>query len=292
MKILNLFFLVFFLFSVPAFSQISTDSLHMQKDKLYRISMNDGSVYMGKIIAIEQGKLKLKTETLGKLELVFSEVVEMKVASDLEAVNENGWFENPNPVQYFFTPSGFGIKKGEWYFQNTELILNSFHYGLTDHFSIGAGFEIFSLSAGQPLVYINPKMYFELAEKFHVALAGVVVSSITYDDIGGLGTISISGTYGTKDRNISLAGGLAFTFESTTTSPVVSLSGIYRFSRRLAFISENTYLIEPNKFVFSYGLRFFSKKFTVGLGLISQPELMEDTALKLGIPYIDFMFKF
>jgi hypothetical protein len=47
-------------------------------------------------------------------------------------------FENAHANRQFMTPTAFSLPKGEGYYKNTDLLLNSVNYGVTDRFSIGA----------------------------------------------------------------------------------------------------------------------------------------------------------
>ncbi|HNZ85615.1 MAG TPA: hypothetical protein PKN90_04720, partial [Paludibacteraceae bacterium] len=60
------------------------------------------------------------------------------------------------------------LKKGEGYYQNTMLLLNSFNVGITDYFSIGGGIEFLStfITLSEvtltPLSILHPKLVFPL----------------------------------------------------------------------------------------------------------------------------------
>ena len=221
--------------------------------------------------------------------------------SDLISQNLNMIFKTPKgETVHALKDVNFTLKKGEGYYQNTYLALNSFNIGVTDHISIGGGVELFStfgsLAAGkfQPVFFITPKIGYQVADKVNVG-AGILYLSIPNDfgDSGriGAGIVYGVGTYGTEEHNVSLGLGWGVADGEMTSKPVIVLSGMTRIGQKTALVSENWFIpTDPYYGVYSYGIRFFGEKLTVDLAFLNNADLAG--ALIIGIPYVDFVVKF
>ena len=86
------------------------------------------------------------------------------------------------------------------------LTTNFINYGVTDHFSIGGGFEFISLVLGLPIVFITPKFGTKIADDLYLSSGAFLIFSS--DIIAGIPFVT--GTYGGKESNISL--GIGYTF--------------------------------------------------------------------------------
>jgi len=228
------------------------------------------------------------------MQIPFNRILNIEELAAVKAGRAAYWIPNPNPYRYFFGPSAIPLKKGEGYYQNAYLLLNSASVGITNNISIGAGFEIISTVTGHPVFFITPKVGFKVADKFHAGV-GVLYANFgafAADDVAraSAGVIYGVGTYGSNDHNITGGLGWGFFDGEFSKRPVVSVSGMTRLSRRLAFVSEN-YVIPPNgELIVSYGLRFFGEKIAVDLGFINQRDIFH--SIVIGIPYVDFVIKF
>ena len=83
-------------------------------------------------------------------------------------------------------------------------------------------------------------------------------------------------------------------------NPIYTLNGMTRVSKRIALISENWFIpyksadfpktIYNNELLFSYGVRFIWERFAVDAAFFNNELIFE--FLPIGVPYIDFVFKF
>lgn len=287
-------------FNIPLFSaeQSQSDSLSITKpspDAMYRIKLQDGSEFFGRIISRNSQETKIALKNGGELTIKNENINSMELIKT-EDFREGGyWFKNPNPSRYLISSSGFNLEPGEGYFQNVWVIFNSVQVGVTDWFSLGVGIELISLFAGTPIYYVYPKIAFEVTDNFR---AGV---GFTYFNIAGLSDdFNSSGmglgygmaTYGTRDDNITL--GLGFSFgEEFNSTPSFTLSGMTRVSKHLGLVSENWFISDDNGkyyYLLSYGIRFIWEGITVDLAFINNSDIAE--GLVIGIPFLDFVVNF
>ena len=257
--------------------------------KIYKIELKDGSIFIGNILQQDSVNIVLRTSSIPKIEIPVSKIKSIDEVDKSNFKDGSYWYPNPHATRYFYGPSAIGLKKGEGYYQNTYLVLNSFNVGITDNISIGGGLELISTFAGKdPLFFITPKVSFKVAEKFHAG-GGVLYARIPGG--GSLGTVFATGTYGTTDNNITGSLGWGFVDSEFSERPIITLSGMTRISKRAALVTEN-WLIPTDGYygLFSYGVRFFGEKIAVDLAFINNRDIAEE--IIIGIPYVSFTVKF
>lgn len=272
------------------FGQKTNISEPVDSTKIYKIELKDGSKFIGNILQQDSVNLVLRTTSIPKIEIPVSKIKSIDAVDKSNFKNVSYWYPNPHATRYFYGPSAIGLKKGEGYYQNTYLVLNSFNVGITDNISIGGGLELISTFAlRDPLFFITPKVSFKVSEKFHAG-GGVLYARIP-EGFGSLGTVFATGTYGTTDNNITGSLGWGFVDSEFSERPIITLSGMMRISKRAALVTEN-WLIPTDGYygLFSFGVRFFGEKIAVDLAFINNPDIAE--AIIIGIPYVSFTVKF
>ena len=269
-----------------AFSQVNVVD---NQTKKYNVILKDGSSVQGTIISENAEEITLATENIGTVKIKRDKIKTMVLLDQKNFKKGKYWFPNPNYSRYFISP-GMQLKKGDGYYQNVDLALNTVSYGLTDNFSIGAGVELFSTLSGHPIFIIMPKLGFKVADSFWIG--GGILYINSFESLGSFGGIGIaygSATVGNEKSNIT--GGIGFGYFDTEWSgrPIITLSGMTRISRRLALVTENWFV--PENTIFSYGVRFIGEKISVDIGLINSKEIVKTFAF--GVPaFIDFVYKF
>lgn len=289
------YLLLFFLLASTcgALAQIDTTQVNQKLilGKRIIIETRDGSVIQGRFMGHTETGIRVATESAGEITVPNNQITGIKVVDDDRFKNGQYWFENPNATRYLFSPSAFSLKRGEAYYQNTYLFLNSFNFGVTDNLTIGAGFELISTFSGDPVFFITPKYSFKLTEKLRAG-AGVLYANGVNSGFSGLGIGYGILTYGNTDDNVTFGAGYGFVDSELSDRPVFTLSGMKRISRRVGLVSEN-WLIPTDDYygIFSYGLRFMGEKITVDFAFLNNPDIASEV-LFIGIPYIDFVIKF
>ncbi|NBO69186.1 hypothetical protein EBV26_01695 [bacterium] len=171
-----------------------------------------GLRYVGSVIEKNERELTIMTDEGTKITILLSNILDIRAIPKSLIQDGEYWYPNPNDSRYLFAPSAFNLKKGEGYYQNTYLFINSFNYGITDNFSMGLGFEFLStfgsLGNGSfdPIFFVTPKYSTQVSENMRVGV-GVLVGKIT-DNIGGFGVSYGLVTFGNPEHNATL--GLGF----------------------------------------------------------------------------------
>ena len=254
------------------------DSAHIQI-----VTLRDGSTIFGRILAVNADTVTFQTQA-GNIQLSASAIREIKEIPAADLREGEYWFPNPNSTRLFFAPSGQMLKKGEGYFSDYELFFPGIAYGVTDNVTIGGGVSLFPAAVEDQVYYVTPKIGISVADKVHVA-AGVLFARTH----GGTGGIYYGvGTFGDGNASVTLGGGYGFAGGKIEAKPVGMIGGELRVSRRIGIVTENYLLpVSDNNFLYSFGLRFMGEKLTTDLALVNV-----SGSDVIGIPYVDFVFRF
>lgn len=271
-------------------AQVAPDSI-----KIYQVETTDGNVYFGKIIFRNDTALVLKTEKLGELKFIIADVKYIKMLSPEKVAKGEQWFENPYSSRYFYLPNGYGLNKGEGYYQNTWVLFNQVSYGITNNFSLGLGLiPTFLFGADGAPVWITPKISFPVKEnKWNVGVGAIVG---TYIESGnqnpGLGIVYGVSTFGSRDENFTIGAGYAFAAGEWSSNPVISIGGTVRTGRKHYLVTEN-YIIfadgEGGSLIWLGG-RFVSTHVAIDYGFII-PTFPEMDRL-IAIPWLSLTVPF
>lgn len=244
--------LLHWLFLIGLNGQVSTDSTDV-----WRVVLNDGNEYYGNILEEADTYIIMETTNLGELKIPLKQIKVKEKLGEARIKNGEVWLQNLQATRYFWAPNGYGLEKGEGYYQNVWVLFNQGSYGITDYFSVGAGLVPLFLFNGAPTpVFIVPKFSFPIVKnKINAGvgvIAGIILSSDDFVDTEGPFGIAygvVSG--GNKDRNINVGVGMAFAEGELANSPVVSLGGMIRVSKKTYLLTENYFFRSSD---FSFGL--------------------------------------
>lgn len=258
-------------------------------ENYYTLTTIDKTELNGYVKQIWKDSIAFETEYFG-LTIIKAQNIR-EVSSNNFVISSKGdvWFPNPNATRYYFGPSAYNLEKGEGYYQNVYVFLNMFNYGLTDHISIGAGFEFLSTFTGNPTLFITPKVGIPIGEKFGVGggvLAGIVGGEFTAGILYGVST------FGSKEHNVTGGLGWGFVDSEMTQAPIITFSAMTRVGRKISLVTENWFApTNPGYYgIISYGIRLFGPKMSFDIALINNGDIASE--IPVGIPYIDYVIKF
>jgi hypothetical protein len=254
------------------------DSTHLQI-----VTLTDGSTIFGRIVTVGADSVSFQTGA-GTMQLSVKAIRDVRLISNDDVHEGDYWFPNPNSTRLFFAPTGQQLKQGEGYFSDYELFFPGVAVGVTDNISIGGGVSLIPASASNQIYYVTPKIGFSPSDQVHLA-AGVLFAGTN----GGTGGIYYGvGTFGDGNGSVTIGGGYGFAGGKIQSKPVGMLGGEFRIARRLAVVTENYLLpVSDNNVLYSFGFRFMGEKLTTDLALanVSGSQI-------IGIPYVDFVFRF
>lgn len=287
-SILILFILIFYSTNLVGQNTYSFDTT-----KIYVFEMQDDSKLVGSPIAWDSVSVVINTASIEGITILFNKIVKFEEILPENLKDGKYWFENPHSTRYLFAPSAYNLEKGEGYYQNAWLILNSFNVGITDYFSFGGGIELIStFGEGKPIFFLTPKVGFKVKENINIG-GGIIYASMPdfEEDRLNFGISYGILTYGSLDHNITAGLGWGFFDGEFEEKPIIVFSGMTRVGKKWALVSENWIApIDGYIGIYSYGIRFFSEKIAIDLAFLNNLDIAEE--IVIGIPYVDFVVKF
>ena len=274
---------VLFALTTLGYGQVKSDTL------LYEVETKDGNTYQGYLIEQDETYVILETQNIGRITLQRVDIKKM-VEINSSQIKEDGkyWSDNPQATRYLWQPNGYGLKKGEAYYQNIWVFWNHVSFGLSDNFSMGFGIIPLFLFAGAPSpVWITPRVSIPIVEnKFNLG-GGALIGTVLGAEQAGFGITYGVATIGSKDYNASLGLGYGYAGGDWSSRPIITGSAMLRLSQKAYFITENYFLDEV--ILLSFGTRFILKKVGIDASLIVPSETGGETIffplLGLTIPF-------
>jgi hypothetical protein len=274
MKHIRLCLLFFFLYGLQVDSVLAQNA-----PPVYRLETTDGNEYVGTITFQTADTVRLKTDKLGVLNFARKDIKSMALVRASQLKAGQYWFDNPQATRYLFSPNGYGLKKGEGYYQNIWVLLNQASVGITNHVSVGFGMVPLFLFSGPTPIWLVPKVSIPVKkDKFNLG-AGAAIGTIlntNRDDFGesgnaGFGVLFGLATIGSKDKNISAGLGYGYAGDGLARSPTITISGLIRTGPRGYFITENYIISSDAETVGLIGLggRRIIKRTGIDFGLVA-----------------------
>ena len=238
------------------------------------VKMKDGSTVIGELVTETAEKLVVKTQNLGEITILKSTIIEFKRLNSVNMVDGVYWHENPNPTRNLYGPTGYGLRKGEGYYQNILIFANQVSYGFTDQFTIGVGFEIISILAGAnsfgdgpsiPGFTITPKYSIPIQkDKWNVGLGVLALHVPGEEELFSAGIIYGVSTWGSRDNNITLGLGFGVADGDLTAKPTITVSANKRVGRRFGIVTENWFIPFEDQYgsLVSFGFRYIGERIT------------------------------
>ena len=244
-------------------------SLTNEVGKKYIYEFRDGTTIIGTFEREEHGNIYIKDLEGKETYLPRVMVAQIHEVTGDNIRNGEYWFPNLHDTRYFFSPSAFGLEKGEGYFGHSYWMLWQAQFGITDELSIGGGTTFWGFPAT-----LNAKYSFNINKDFNYALGWFWVGDLFGWTEGEMGSILnmpyMVVTKGSKENNITL--GAAYNFATledweddeieSSKRFVLNMGATFRASRRFAFVFEgwvlNAFGEEP-EVMGGPGIRYFRK---------------------------------
>lgn len=254
--------------------------------QLTSVETKDGNEFVGYVMGIEADYLVLKTEQFGRVTIRKLDIKSIRPVSQKQIVEGEYWYENPYSTRYFFGPNGYGLHKGEGYYQNAWIWFNQVSYGFSDNFTLGVGMIPLFIFAGAPTpVWLTPKVSIPLKRDMLNLGVGGLFAFVLGEDSGSFGVAYGQMTIGSRDRNMNLGLGYGYAGDSWANTPTVTISGMYRTGKKFALLTEN-YLFDAGDETFvllSFGGRFIGRRVAIDAGLFIPTQTDGEV---IGIPWL------
>ena len=284
MKHLFIFILICGFISPSTFEVLAQDtkSTTTNNARYVRIMLQNGGMYEGEVLEIDESSFLINTLLLGDMRITKTDILNITYISADEVGQMRGLGSNrsgdinPQSTRYFFAPSAMQLKKGEGYYQNAWLLYNQASYGLSDHFTIGMSMT--PVGTGGTV-----KLGFQLSDNVHVSAGGIAIVPFWDDEVVGIGFANM--TFGNERKNVSIAFGNAFSYGEN--QQMLNVSGMIELNSRMWLITENYFLDDVS--IISLGFRRASMRRDMlwDFSMIAVPQ--EEIA---GIPWISCTIPF
>ena len=229
--------IIIFILVLTGFSTYGQDQ---KISNVFRIETRDGNGYTGEVVSRDSVKVVFRAEKLGQIEISQSDIITILPLDTNQVKKGKYWFPNPQSSRYFFSPNGYGLKKGEGYYQNIWVLMNSFAVGLSNYVSIGGGLIPLFLFAGSPTpAWITAKISIPVVKDQFNLGAGILAGNALGASNSDFGIFYGIATAGSRDRNISLGIGYGFSGGSVSSSPMINLNAMYRVGVHSYLLTEN-----------------------------------------------------
>lgn len=269
MKSVCKFLLLTLLFAT--FSIATAWSQEQDTTTIVRIETKDGNQYVGTIVESTDDYFRLETRNVGTITISKRDIVDIEEVESYQIRDNTVWFDNPQATRYLFSSNGYGLRKGEGYYQNIWVLFNHASVGVTDNFSLGAGIiPLFMFAGAATPAWITPKFSLPITEdKLNVGLGGLFGTVIGVEETG-FGVAFGHLTLGDRDRNVSFGMGYGYAGGNWATHPALSIAASIRTGPRGYFMTENYYLSSGSEGVglLSFAGRTLFKNVGLDYGLI------------------------
>lgn len=274
------------------FGIVSVAKSEIIYEDLVSIQTEDGNEFLGQIVKEDALSITLKTEKLGEIQINRKDIKSKKEVDIQQIKNNKYWFANPQSTRYFWSPNGYGLKKGEGYYQNIWVLWNQFSYGLTDNFSIGAGVvPLFLFAGGSTPVFGTVKFSIPISEdKFNIG-GGAIFGTVLGEENTGLGLVYGLTTFGSSDNNVTVGMGYGYADGNWASAPIINLNGMFRLTSRGYLITENYFVSSggDSVFVSMIGGRWIIKRAALDYGFVIP---IGDIGSFVAIPWLGFTIPF
>jgi RNase P/RNase MRP subunit p29 len=266
MRTLTLMVILIIFSTFNPFSCIAQEIVE-ETQKLFKIETKDGNEFIGTIVSEDENSIVLKTQLLGEITIKREVIVSIREVDRSKIVEGVLWDDNPQSSRYLWTPNGYGLKKGEGYYQNIWVLYNQVSFGLSDYFSLSGGtIPIFLLSFGESSpIWIVPKLSIPIKrEKVNIS-AGAFMGTVLGETETGFGIVFSTLTLGDRNLNANFGIGWGYAMGEWAENPIFNLSGIVRLTSKGYLMTENYYILDA--VIISAGYRYMVKKVGLDFGI-------------------------
>ncbi|TND08531.1 MAG: hypothetical protein FD123_2327 [Bacteroidetes bacterium] len=244
-KILFLPALLFFMTGTVA-AQSTTDTTKVQKEKegkIFVVTKNDGTEFVGKIISQDAREVVIETQKLGQIAIPKHEIREIKEVDKGDMTSDGEYI--PKEVfstRYFITTNGLPIEKGESYVQ-WNLFGPDFQFGVGKNFGMG----IMTSWIGMPIIG-SAKYSMELGDNVSLGLGTLVGTGSWVAPDWGMALPFGALTIGDRKRNINFSGGYGAVFYDGNSEgrALCSVAGMFKAGNKISLVFDS-FIMLPGK---------------------------------------------
>lgn len=255
--------------AIPALAQPDFYQKEQPKPvgRRYVITLQDGSQLVGELVRQDTLEAVIKTSNLGQVTLRADQIVSMVLVT---AGKTQVAYPNLFPQYLYFSPTAFSAERKKLYFRNSIGYYSQFDYGITDNWSVGAGFFTFLPSI---LFSVGTKVSVPVSKTIRLGVQGQYIGGYITDGLNyGVTLVQGIATIGTAERNVTLGVGTSFNRGQFSNGKLLTIGFVRKVSPAITFISENHILVANDSntkqsFSLSGGVRFDRRRHSFDVAL-------------------------
>ena len=278
------FFSLFFSLTVTAQTSEfkATFIKAQQENKQVTVTLTNENTYVGDVVSVDEESAGVRTKD-GVFNFRYDRIQSVRIYNPSDVTS--GWRDNPAKNKLFVTQTGKMLDKGSGYYQNTYIFFSNFSYGITNSFSIDAGFSMIpGLGIENQMFTAGAKIGTSLNSTLYIS--GNIKYYKFFDIDEGVSSLFGSITYSKSRLDLTAGTGVGLA-EGSSSDALLILGGQYRISERFAFISENIFFPtgeNESTALVSFGGRIIGSKSAFDLGFFGIEETL--------IPFVSYTLKF
>lgn len=237
--------------------------------EIIEVKLKNGNTLVGELIKLGRDSVVINNEQFGRLAFAKTEITSYDGFSKSENNGEAEWNKGKYQSQYFLSPTARPVGAGNRYYTNFDIFVNTFSFGVSDNFSVTAGFETISIFAGRfPIVYVNPKFSLPAGENVYVGFGTSMFMSTLNDEVNLGGIAYANTTIGSATKNFTAGLGFAYANGETFNAPLLYQLGFtFPLSKKVSLLAES-FVTSNFEGLYNFGLRILTKSnivFDIGI---------------------------
>lgn len=216
---------------------------------IFEILLKNKSKVKGKIASADKSKWKINTQTMGEVEINFSDISDIYEAGgpNSEIETEKG---NLDPARYFVGPSPFVLKKQRAIFHSTDILLNDFSYGVSNNITVTAGLLFIYLPYG------DVRYSSQLSRNVHLSIGAMGFGFPVYNGKSALMDGAAYGQIGIGNHENNITCGVFYSYYGSllrnnnysafANNAGFSLAGIKKINDKIFLMGESYFFPFPN----------------------------------------------
>jgi hypothetical protein len=199
---------------------VAQDTTKAGSTKQHVVIKNDGTEFIGVILADDPREVLIETKKTGKVYIPKHEIKEIKELKPGD-INMTGEYvaDETFSTRYFISANGLPVKKGENYIL-WNLFGPDFQFGIGENIGVG----VMTTWLGAPVIG-TAKYSIRLAEKTHMGVGALLGTGSWASWDMGIALPYASLTYGDRKKNITLSAGYGAIFQNGDAEGRVLCSG-------------------------------------------------------------------
>lgn len=213
---------------------------------------------------------------------------------------------NTHGTHYFLGTSAIPLPKGDGWYKNTLVSLNSATIGVTQHLAIGGSIDLVSVVTARdngPVWSTRMQVSGSISDNVHLGACAFYLRTQlpSTPDAGpfiaerppGFGAALGMFTFGNADHQVTLGGGVTYDGKDTGRGPLVHVAGLTRLFPNVALVTEHWVVSDADRsfLIHSFGARVIGQNLAIDAGLAYDKDVLKKVT-PVGLPFLSATLNF